>query len=759
MPLSPHAFAALKQAVAQAAPAPAWPRFSLGLPALDGPLGGGLARGALHEFQAAGPGDLAALAGFAIAMAIRAAGSRPILWVRQDRLDHEAGAPYPPGLAAFGLDPGRLVLVRAPDPASLLRVAAEAARCPALGAVLVAPWQAGRLLDLTASRRLVLAAEASGVTLLLTRMPGPPAPSAAHSRWRVAALPSPALAANAAGRPSPSACAVIAAAWRNVSGPWSGIVTEPVSRTPAPALMPALPRRYLALWFPFLPTDRLRREQPASTGAGAPPRVVTEKRHGARVLAAVDHAALQLGLRAGMTLADARARIPQLALAEAAPERDAALIGRLAALCDLYTPLVADDAPYGLMLDITGCAHLFGGEAALRETLAARLRRLGFFARLGLAGTPDAARAFARFAAHPAPQGAGEEQAARALPVAALEAAPEATLALTRAGLVTLGSVDARPRATLAARFGAGLVTRLQRILGREDRRITPLRPPPACIVERHFPEPFLDQTAIAGVLERLIAEAGRVLEGRGAGGRVFEASFFRSDGAVRRLTVETGRPLRDAGAVMRLYRERLDSLADPLDPGFGFDAIRLAVPVCESLPERQPDLAGGTDQGEALDDLVDRLSTRLGRDRVLRFAAGDSHQAERAFHAWPAAARGAPSAALTCTALAWPEQEPGEPPARPLQLFRSPEPIEALAEVPDGPPSRFRWRRESHAVARAEGPERIAPDWWRDGPDALTRDYYRVEDMAGRRFWLFRQGFYGAGDAAPRWFVHGVFA
>jgi len=202
MPLSPHAFAALRQAVAQAAPAPPWPRFSFGLPALDAPLGGGLARGALHELHPAGPGDLAALHGFAVAMALRAADSRPLLWLRQDGLDREAGAPYPPGLAAFGLDPGRLVLVRVPDAVALLRAAAEAARCPALGAVLIAPWRTGRLLDLTASRRLVLAAEASGVTLFLTHPPGPPVPSAAQSRWRIGALPSRALAAGAPGRPA-----------------------------------------------------------------------------------------------------------------------------------------------------------------------------------------------------------------------------------------------------------------------------------------------------------------------------------------------------------------------------------------------------------------------------------------------------------------------------------------------------------------------------------------------------------------------------
>jgi protein ImuA len=204
MSLSPEAVPALKQALRQIASgglAP-WPRFSLGLPALDEPLGGGLVRGALHEILPAAPDDLAAPHGFAIALALRAAGRRPILWVWHDRLDREIGMPYPPGLAAFGLDPGRLILVRTPDMAALLRTAAEAARCPALGAVLVAPFEGGRVLDLTASRRLSLAAQGAGVTLLLTRAPGPPVPSAAHSRWLAGPRPSQALAANAPGRPA-----------------------------------------------------------------------------------------------------------------------------------------------------------------------------------------------------------------------------------------------------------------------------------------------------------------------------------------------------------------------------------------------------------------------------------------------------------------------------------------------------------------------------------------------------------------------------
>lgn len=509
-------------------------------------------------------------------------------------------------------------------------------------------------------------------------------------------------------------------------------------------------RRYLALWFPYLASERLRRR--GSAGPDERPLVLVEKDHGALRLADCDSQAVALGLTRGLTLADARARIPELTVVEADPAADRRLVEWLAALCDRFTPLVALDPPHGLVLDITGCAHLFGGEAALRQRVGRSMDWLGLTVFASIAGTPQAARALSRFGRCAISFPGEDEQRTLPLPVSALEAPSQTVIALSRAGLKTLGDLAGRPSHTLAARFGEGLVTKLRRILGHEDARITPLRPPPDCVVERHFPDPLQDTKGLEEIVARLLGEAGRLLEARGEGGRAFEVSFFRSDGAVRRLQLETGRPSRDVAAILRLYRERIDSLADPLDPGFGYDAIRLSVPVCEPLGTPQASLDGRAVEEEAVADLVDRLVTRFGRERVLRFVARDSHQPEQEAALVPAAAK-------SNEALPWPVAQPDEPPARPLQLFEPPQPVETLAEVPDGPPLRFRWRRVLYEIARAEGPERIAPDWWRDGPGEHTRDYYRVEDAQGRRFWLFRAGLYGRETTSPRWYLHGLFA
>lgn len=514
-------------------------------------------------------------------------------------------------------------------------------------------------------------------------------------------------------------------------------------------------RRYLALWFPFLASERLGRQQRRQGCAGPDerPLVLVEKDRGALRLADCDRRAVALGLTRGLTLADARARIPDLAVAEADPAADQRFIEQLAALCDRFTPLVALDPPHGLVLDITGCAHLFGGEAALRQAIGLRMRRLALSLRASIAGTPEAARVLARFGDCAISPPGEDEARTRPLPVAALEVPPETVLALSRAGLKSLADLAERPSSTLSARFGEALATRLRRILGREDTRITPLRRPPDCVVERHFAEPLQDTDGLEAIVVRLLDEAARLLEQRGEGGRAFEISFFRSDGAVRRLALETGRPSRDKAAILRLYRERIDTLADPLDPGFGFDAVRLAVPVCEPLGTPQSSLDGRALEDEAVADLVDRLVARFGRDRVLRFVARDTHHPGREAGMASAAADAAGEASP------WPVPAAGEPPARPLQLFEPPQPVETLAQVPDGPPLRFRWRRVLHEIARAEGPERIAPEWWRDGPDEPTRDYYRVEDAQGRRFWLFRAGLYGRETAEPRWYLHGLFA
>ncbi|MGD9540399.1 MAG: DNA polymerase Y family protein [Methylocystis sp.] len=469
---------------------------------------------------------------------------------------------------------------------------------------------------------------------------------------------------------------------------------------------------------------------------------------------ALDRKAVALGLTPGMTLADAKARAPHLSVAQADAEADERLMLRLAAFCEQFTPLVALDPPCGLALDITGCAHLFGGDAAMRTSVLQAMAHLSLTGRAAVAGTPDAARALARFGETAVAPPGEDEIFARPLSIAALEAPRETSIALTRVGLTTLGDLADRSSAAPTARFGAETMRRLTRILGREDARLTPLRPLPDCMVERRFAEPFLDLSAIEHVLRPLIAEAMGLLEKRGEGGRAFEARFFRADGAVRALYFETGAPSRNVEALLRLFRLKADALADPLDPGYGFDVIRFCVLNVETLGQSQIGFERRDAPESDFADLVDRLAARFGRERVLRFAAHETHDPIRA-------AAYVRTASPSSSPDSWPKPAPGEPPLRPLFLFDPPQPIETMAETPDGPPIHFKWRRLRHLIARAEGPERIAPEWWRDtvGRERRTRDYYRLEDRDGHRFWVFREGLYESEAAAPRWFLHGLFA
>ncbi|PZO89914.1 MAG: nucleotidyltransferase [Sphingomonas sanxanigenens] len=512
------------------------------------------------------------------------------------------------------------------------------------------------------------------------------------------------------------------------------------------------------------------------------PVAFVEKQRGAMRVVALDARALRLGLAPGLTLADARARVPELAAVDHDPHADRIWLERIADGCDRWTPMVALDPPDGVTLDISGCAHLFGGEAALTADIEQRIGAAGISLRHALAATPEAAQALARFQTAPA---AGEDQAIRRLTVAALQIGEEAETALRRAGLKTIGDLAARPSAPLAARFGAETVAALDRLLGHADSRISPRRALPALFFERRFAEPIARTEDALAILDDLVGEAARALEERRGGGRRFVGRFYRSDGAVREIAIETGLPTRDTRLTARLFRERIDTLADPIDPGFGFDLVRLAVPAVEPLAPSQLQLEGGSLSSEAMAALVDRLSTRLGRGRVRRFHPRDTHIPEQQSLSLPA---------VETAAASWPAPPAGEPPLRPLHLFDPPQPVEVLAEAPDGPPRSFRWRRAVHEVKRFEGPERIAGEWWRvtvdrlpdpaptharrkagrDDPaedDAplpplphagrplLTRDYFRVEDARGRRFWLFRHGLYERETTSPAWYIHGLFA
>jgi protein ImuB len=506
-------------------------------------------------------------------------------------------------------------------------------------------------------------------------------------------------------------------------------------------------RRYLALWFPYLSTDRWMRAN-RSSAAPAEPFALTDKQQGALRLVAVNAQAKKLGLHPGLALTDARSRMPDLHVEQSDVRADAALLMQLAGLCEFFTPLFALDGDDGLLMDITGCAHLFGGENGLLEHVTKKFIRTQITFRYSIAVTPHAARAIARHLAEGIVPHDATEAVVRRLPLAALDISADSMLALKRAGLRHLGDLLDRPSQTLSARFGMALVTQMGRIAGREDMRLTPLRTPPDCMAEQQFVSPLCDLENLLVALERLVVVVSRELEERGSGGRLFETLFFRSDGAIRRIHIETAEPVRDVGVVLRLMRLRIEGLSDPLDPGFGFDAMRFGVLNLAPFQQPQVSFDGNQQQAEEINALIDSYGVNLGAVRVARFVVRDTHNPVLAAASIPVLSH------EHSDVVGFAE----DPPLRPLTLFDRPQPIEALAEVPDGPPLRFRWRHVLHDVARAEGPERITPEWWRQDSAMHTRDYYRVEDTHGYRFWVYREGLYGQGLITPRWYVHGLF-
>lgn len=430
---------------------------------------------------------------------------------------------------------------------------------------------------------------------------------------------------------------------------------------------------------------------------------------------------------------------------------DAALLEAITESCRRWTPLIACDAPDGVFLDITGCAHLFGGEAGLAADLRERLTRRGFHVRVAIASTPGAAAALARHGAEKILPPGEERKTLAKLPLAALRLDFEIVAALARVGLKQIGDIYELPRAPLAARFGKHLLDQLDRALGLLEEPVSPRIAVAPYMAERPFAEPIGREEDILRAVACLARQLSLMLARRGEGARRLELTLFRADGAVFTVEAGTSHPSRAAEALAALFAERLDVLRDELDPGFGYDLVRLSVLAADRADPAQADLAG-PDNAEELARVLDRLGARLGLASIVRLRSFESHLPERASLAVPVYREGPATAP-------WETAEPGAPPARPLRLLSRPEEIVAIAAVPDGPPVRFRWRRALHEVMRAEGPERIAAEWWRQAGERPTRDYYRVEDKEGRRFWLFREGLFERETTRPRWFLHGTFA
>ena len=475
--------------------------------------------------------------------------------------------------------------------------------------------------------------------------------------------------------------------------------------------------------------------------------LVTAAREGQRrIIAAADHAARALGIEPGLDLAQAQARVPGLHIVPADPAADAAALERLALWAlRRYSPLVALDPPDGLLLDMTGAAHLFGGEPALLKGMIARLKKTRIAARAGLADTVGAAHALARFAARPVAIALPRQtsEAVASLPLAALRLDPLLIDRLRRLGFESIAELAATPRAPLALRFGAEPGRRLDQIFGRLAEPIAPIQPRALIQLRRGFAEPIAAPETLARYTSKLSEALCVKLEQQGLGIRRADLLFQRVDNQIQSIRIGTARPVRDAARLARLFIDRLESI----DPGLGVEAMSLRATLTEPLALRQRN-ALEDETGSDIAALIDTLANRIGAEKLYRAAPIESDLPERTV------TRVAPLAPPGVAA--WPAPWP-----RPLRLLTPPEPVETMALLPDHPPVHFIWRGTRRRVARADGPERIFGEWWRRAAEeAATRDYFMVEDEAGERFWLFRSGD-GADPASGdlRWYIHGIFA
>jgi protein ImuB len=463
-----------------------------------------------------------------------------------------------------------------------------------------------------------------------------------------------------------------------------------------------------------------------------------------------------------MAVSQARALVAGLDIRDEDPKADFDLLNRLALFAARrWTPRAAISPSDGLFLDLTGVAHLFGGEERMCRRIVAFCARAGFAARIAVAGTPGAAHALARFGPGKICPVNGEPEALAALPLAALRVEEPVLAAARRLGLETIGDLLPLPRGPLQRRFGKTLLARLDQALGRCGEAIEPVVPEEAPCAILRFAEPIATAESIARALGLLIERLIETLRETGLAVRNLALLCDRVDGKVERIAIGTARATRDGAHLLRLLGMKIEKI----EPGFGLDSMRLVAGRVEPLDPDQPSLRANRSNPAGLGDpgllrryaprnddeeidlamLVDRLAGRLGPRRLYRATAVESDVPERSV------ARTGP----LDPASPWPKWP------RPVRLLSPPERVEnVVALLPDLPPRRFTWRGRAYRVARADGPERIHGEWWKRTAEAEgVRDYFQVEDEEGARFWLYRRGDgvdQRTGDLS--WYLHGVF-
>ncbi|WP_164740516.1 Y-family DNA polymerase [Rhizobium chutanense] len=502
--------------------------------------------------------------------------------------------------------------------------------------------------------------------------------------------------------------------------------------------------RVVSVFLPTLPTDRIRRADPSLPVET--PLVVIARSGSKRWIAAADQAATKLGLRLGTPAAKAQALVQGLMMIDADPAADLAALERLTLWAlSQYSPVVAMDAPDGIVMDTEGADHLQGGEELMLSGLVNRLRGRGLAARAAIADTWGAAHALARTTDRETmiiPRG----QTARAvnrLPLSSLRLQGETVASLRTLGFATVGDLAATPRAPLILRFGPEVARRLDQVFGRLAEPIDPIRPAELVEVQKSFAEPIGAPETIEKYVTRLVRQLCLELETRGLGVRRADLIVHRVDNTMQALRAGTAKPVRDIAWLTKLLRDRIERI----EPGFGIEKLSLAAIIAEPLIETQSASSLIEEQITDVTPLIDVLGNRGGQ-RIFRVAPVASDVPERSVQ------RIAPTADED--GATWPLHW-----LRPPRLLARPEPIEVIALLPDHPPVSFTWRGKRRRVKRADGPERIFGEWWQRSSEWIAvRDYFLVEDDAGERFWIFRSGDgVDADTGSHTWFLHGVFA
>lgn len=496
-------------------------------------------------------------------------------------------------------------------------------------------------------------------------------------------------------------------------------------------------KRFLSIWFRYLTTDWLSIRQPELSKL---PLVFAIPERGRKIITAMNAPAQTEGIRQGMPVADAKAIVPGLQVFDEKPGRDLKLLKALGEWCIRYSPVVGIDPPDGLLLDISGCSHLWGGEASYREEIITRLKSKGYHVRAGIADTIGTASAIARFGKEPYIVEMGKQtEALLSLPAVALRLEANILQRLHKLGLHHITSFISMPRSVIRRRFGEGLLQRISQALGQEEEYLETIQVVDPYQERLSCLEPIRTATGIEIAIRRLLESLCERLQNEGKGLRIAILKCYRLDGKIEQVEIGTNKASNQVSHLLKLFALKISGIR----PALGIELFTLDAAQLEEVPLLQEAIWTGSPglENKELVELLDRLAAKIGMDKIHRYLPDEHFWPERSVKAVPSLTEKA--------STPWRTDRP-----RPTLLLSKPVLIEVTAPIPDYPPISFRYQGKLHYINKADGPERIEREWWIDAGD--HRDYYQVEDEAGQRYWLFRSGHYGE---SQRWFIHGFFA